>query len=424
MYSVAFATHKNTSGGLQMTEQQMVENKNKSIAIFMAIVAVSGLALGLSDAVFSNYFRDAHNVYAFHRGLIEFPRELPGVISVLFVSALAFMGNIRLALLAHALSIIGIMVLGLASPPFGIMLIFVFINSLGMHMFMPIYDSMGMSLAKKGNFGATMGRFNSVRTAFTLAAGIMVFFGFRSGFFSFTTPIITIFVISGVLFTVVFFLLVYLLRYMKDTRAEKSRFVFNKAYTKFYVLAILFGGRKQIMYVYGPWVLIELLGFGADNMALLMIVGAGIGIFFIPLVGRWIDKFGPAKIMIIEAALFLVIYLGYGVISAGLHGGWMTGAGAVIVLVVGINIIDRMTMQFGMVRAVYMRSIAITPEDVTPTLATGMALDHVVSIASAIFCGFLWWQVGPQYVFVFSGVLAAANMGVAFWIKRGLPQEA
>jgi len=412
------ATGINIDNGINTANIMSTSNRKKSVAIFMVIVALSGLGLGLSDSVFSNYFRDAYDVYAFHRGLIEFPRELPGVITVLVVSVLAFMGNRKLAMLSHVLSVIGILVLGFWSPPFAIMLIFVFINSLGMHMFFPLYDSMAMSLAKDEGFGTAIGRFNGLRTGFTLAAGILVFVGFRSGFFTFTGPIVLNFIIAGVLFTVIFFLLMYLGRFMKDEKAEKSRFVFNKAYTKFYLLAILFGGRKQIMYVFGPWVLIELLDFGADSMALLMIVGAAIGIFFIPIVGKWIDKYGPAKIMIIETGLFLAIYIGYGLISAGLHGDWFTGVFAVIALTVGINIVDRMTIQFGMVRSVYMRSVALTPDDVTPTLATGMALDHLVSIASAVFCGWLWVEVGPQYVFVFSGVLAVLNMVVAVSIKR------
>jgi len=396
----------------------MTKTNDKAILIFMAIVAISGLALGLSDSVMSNYFRDAYDVDGFQRGLIEFPRELPGVISVLIVSGLAFLGNIRLAIIAHILSIIGIFVLGLASPPFTIMLIFLFINSLGMHMFFPIYDSMGMSLAKKGDFGTVMGRFNGLRTGFSMLAAIAVFFGFRHGVFSFTTPVITIFVISGVLFTVILFLLFVMRRHTEDSRAEKSRFVFNKAYTKFYMLAFLFGARKQIMYVYGPWVLIELLDFGADRMALLMIVGSAIGIFFIPAVGRWIDRVGAGRIMIIEGALFLVIYFGYGVISAGITSGALFGITSFVALAVIVNLVDRMTIQFGMVRSVYMRSIAVMPEDVTPTLASGMAIDHIVSIVSAMFSGFIWRALGPQYVFVFAGLLAVANMLVAVRIKR------
>ena len=398
--------------------EEMAAKRDKAVFIFMVIVALTGLALGLSDSVFSNYFRDAYHVDAFQRGLIELPRESPGIISMFILSALAFVGDIKLAIIAQLLSIIGIMALGLLSPPFALMLVFLFINSLGMHMFIPLYDSLGMSLAKKGNFGTTMGRFNGLRTAFAMIAGILVFVGFRAGFFSFTTPIIWNFVIAGVLLSIVFVLMIYIQRLMVETKAAKSRFVFKKAYGKFYLLALLFGARKQIMYVYGPWVLIELLDFGADYMALLIIAGAGIGIFFIPAVGRWIDRYGAAKIMMIEAVIFLFIYLGYGIISAGLHGGWLMGMAVVVIIAVVINIADRMTIQFGMVRNIYMRSIALTPEDVTPTLATGMAMDHVLSIASAILCGYLWWELGPQYVFVFAGVLAAANMAVAMSIKK------
>ena len=407
----------------------MTKSTDKATLIFMLIVAISGLALGLSDSVMSNYFRDAYNVDAFQRGLIEFPREIPGVISVVIVSGLAFMGNIRLAIIAHVLSVIGIVVLGLASPPFTIMLVFLFINSLGMHMFFPIYDSMGMSLAKKGDYGTVMGRFNGLRTAFTMLAAIVVFLGFRSGVFSFTTPIIAIFVIAGVLFAVIIALLILMRRHTEDVAAASSRFVLKKAYTKFYILAFLFGARKQIMYVYGPWVLIELLYFGADRMALLMMVGSAIGIFFLPAVGRWIDRFGTGRIMIIEAAAFLMIYLGYGLISVGVTGGTLFGITSFVALAVAVNIADRMTIQFGMVRSVYMRSIAVVPEDVTPTLASGMAIDHVVSIASAVLSGFIWSEFGPQYVFVFAGILAVANMVVAIKIRntennRGINQQA
>ena len=387
--------------------------RQKAVLIFMFIVAFTGLAAGLSDSVFSNYFRDAYDVDALARGWIELPRELPGVLVMFVVSGLAFLGDIRLAIISQALTIIGLMVMGMFSPPFAIMLVFLFINSLGMHMFMPLYASIGMSLAKDAKFGTIMGKIYGVRTAFAMLAAILIFVGFRLGFFSFTSPIILNFIIAGLLFTAVLVLLIFLRRYAPENPPEKSRFVLKKAYTKYYLLATLFGARKQIMYVYGPWVLIELLAFDAANMSLLIIAGAAVGIFFMPMVGRWIDRFGASRIMVIEAAIFLAIYLGYGIISAGLHGGWFAGITLIVVLAVAVNIADRMTIQFGMVRTVYMRSIALTPEDVTPTLATGMALDHVLSIVSAIICGFLWFELGPQYVFVFAGVLTAFNLFIA-----------
>jgi len=393
-------------------------NTKKAVMIFLTIAALSGIGLGLSDSMLSNFFREAYGADAFQRGMIELPREAPGIIVLFLVSALAFLGDVRLGMIAMALKIIGIFALGFFSPTFNVMLIFLFINSLGMHMFMPLYDSMGMSLAKEGGVGTMLGRLNGMRTAFSMVAAILVFVGFRVGFFSFATPVTLNFVIAGLLFCVIFILLIRIRPLMKPSAPPKSRFVLKKRYTKYYLLAMIFGARKQVMYVFGPWVLIELLGFGPDLIALLIIGGAGIGIFFIPAVGRWVDKYGPAKVMIAEACIFLVIYIGYGIISAGLHSGQFVGVGIVFAIAVMFNIADRTTMHFGMTRTIYMRSIAAAPEDVTPTLATGMALDHVLTIFAAMLCGFLWRQFGPQYVFVFAGMLSICCILIARSIKK------
>ena len=397
----------------------MDEGKGRrAIFVYMVIVALIGFGLGLSDHLFANYFRDAHHVDAFQRGLLEIPREMPGIITMFILSTLAFWGDKRLSLLAHALNAIGILALALLHPSFHVMIFFLFINSLGMHMFFPLYDSLGMSLASKGNYGKALGKFNAIRMGSSMLAGVLVFFGFRQGIFSFTTRIIVNFLIAGILFAAAFVLTIYLMRLTPDSHPKKSHFVFRKAYIKFYMLAALFGGRKQIMLVFGPWILIELLDFGAEYIALLMITGFALSIFILPLIGRWIDKYGAAQIMIIEVALFFVIYLGYGVVSAGIYEGFMRGLPFVVAVTILINVLDRIIWNFGMARSIYMRSIAILPEDVTPTLATGMALDHMFSILSAILCGWIWWAIGPQYVFLFSSILAVVQLLVALRVKK------
>ena len=67
----------------------------------------------------------------------------------------------------------------------------------------------------------------------------------------------------------------------------------------------MFGFQKQIMLVYGPWVLIDLLDKKADTLALLSIIGALIGVFFIPAVGRWIDKYGIKAMLYADAISFI-----------------------------------------------------------------------------------------------------------------------
>ena len=397
----------------------MMRKESKTLYIFFTVLALTGFGLGLSDNVFSNYFKDVYNVDAFQRGVIEFPRELPGLLCMFVIFALSPLGDIRLSILAQVLSIIGLLALGLLTPAFGVMLVFLFINSMGMHLFVPVADSLSLSFAKEGEFGLILGKFNGLRTAFSMMAGLLVFVGFKTGFFSFTTPVKWIFLLSACIFAVALFLLIFMDR---GSGARKKpagvKLILRREYGTFYLLSILFGARKQIMFVYGPWVLIELFGVGVDTMALLGIAGAGIGIFLIPAIGRWIDRFGTSRIMAFEAAVFFFIYIAYGALSAGLSAGWLFTAGLPLIAAFVINMLDRMTAQFGMVRAIYMRSIARTPEDVTPTLSVGMTLDHLLSILSAFLCGFLWKEWGPEYVFALAAFLSIANMAVALHMKK------
>lgn len=402
------------------------QGMDTGIKLFFIITAFTGLALGLSDSLLSNYFKEAYEVNAQQRGFIEFPRELPGVLVTIFVGALTFLGNVKISVVAQILSMAAMLVLGLFTPSFSVMLIFLFIYSSGVHMYMPLGDSIGLSLSKGQNMGGWLGRFNGMRMGFVMVAGVLTFIGFRLEWFSFKTPI-AVFLLAACFFAIIIVLLLRLNKMIpKAEGAGKFKFVFRKEYTRYYLICALFGGRKQIMLVYSPWVLIELLGFRADRMSILSILGALIGIFFMPMVGKWIDRFGVKKVMMAEALAFVAIYTGYGILSAGLTSNTVVVSALVIAFVYLLNIIDRMTAQFGMVRTLYMRSIALKPEDVTPSLSMGMSIDHIVAIAGSYICGVIWYNWGPQYVFIIAGVLSAANMLVARGIKtvdnEGQPQ--
>ncbi len=390
---------------------------DRGIQLYLIITATTGLALGLSDAIFANYFKEVYNVGAFQRGLIEFPRELPGMLCTLIIAGLAGLGDIKSAIIAQVLSSIGLVILGLVTPSFAFMLMFLFIFSLGQHLYLPLGDSIGLSLAKTGNVGKLIGSFNGVKTAFSMIAGIITFIGFKTKFFSFENPNV-VFLMSAALFIVVAVIL-WKLHKQVSGKMEKTRLrlIFRKEYINYYFLCILFGARKQIMFVYSPWVLVDLLDFKTETMAILAVIGSFVGIFFMPLVGRWIDKFGVRRIMIFEALAFILIYISYGFLSAGIARDTLAVSGIAIGLAFLLNIVDRMTAQFGMVRSLYMRQIAVRGEDVTPSLSLGVSMDHVVSIAGSAVCGWVWMQFGPQYVFIIAAVMSGLNLLVAARIR-------
>jgi predicted MFS family arabinose efflux permease len=393
----------------------LFKNSKKEIIVYFIILALTALGLGLSDGIFSNYFKEAYNVNAFQRGLIEFPRELPGILSTVVISLLSFIGDIRISIIAQLLSTIGLVFLGFLTPPFAVMCIFLFINSMGMHLFFPLSDGIGMSLIKGEEVGKRMGQYKGVSTAFSMFASIAVFIGFRTGFFSLTSPVKITFVIAAVIFAVVLILFLYMNRIVKVPikQDRKLKLIFRKEYKYYYILAIMTGVQKQIMAVYGPWVLIDLLSKRADTIAILGIIGSFIGIFFIPALGRWLDRYGIRKMLYADAISFIAVYIAYGFLASGFSTGILGKAGIPVILTFILIILDRMSMQMSMIKTIYLRSISVDKSEITPTLSFGMSMDHIVSIICAYIGGIIWTSFGPQYIFFFAAAASFVNLAVA-----------
>ena len=70
-----------------------------------------------------------------------------------------------------------------------------------------------------------------------------------------------------------------------------------------------------------------------------------------------------------------------------------------------------------MARSTYLKKIAIKPTDVTHTLATGISLDHIVSMLIPIVGGIIWVAIGYKYVFLFAAVIAVINFVLSLKIK-------
>jgi len=194
---------------------------------------------------------------------------------------------------------------------------------------------------------------------------------------------------------------------------RKIKLIFRKEYKYYYILAIMTGVQKQIMAVYGPWVLIDLLSKKADTIAILGIIGSFIGIFFIPALGRWLDRYGIRKLLYADAISFIVVYIAYGFLASGFSTGILSKVGIPVILTFVLIILDRMSMQMSMIKTIYLRSISVDQSEITPTLSVGMSMDHIVSIICAYIGGIIWTSLGPQYIFFFAAAASVVNLVVA-----------
>jgi len=397
----------------------------KNLIIFFVITGAVGLATGLYDTVFGNYLKEVYDVTTTQRGLIEGPRELPGLLCLFIISGLAFLGDIRIGIFAQILSVIGITVLGLFTLPFAAMLVFLFLMSSGQHIYMPLTDSIFIELNPDENkIGKRMGQYKSIYTAFTLIAAAIAFVGFRSGFLSFDTEIKWIFIIAAVFFAIAASMLLVLTKRRKEKIIER-KFSLNldKDYRYYYILAAVHGAQKQVMLVFGPWVMIKILQKQTDTIALLTIIGSFVGIFFLRALGKWIDKFGIKKLLYVDALSFIVVYFLYGLMAWGLNSNVLPYVGWPVFIVGFLFVLDRTSMNMGMVRVLYLKSIAKKPEDITSSLSTGISLDHFITIGFAAVAGIVWDKIGPQYVFFCTALLSFINVYIAGKVKIPLNQD-
>lgn len=179
----------------------------------------------------------------------------------------------------------------------------------------------------------------------------------------------------------------------------------------------MFGVQKQVMLVFGPWVLIETLGQRVDVIVLLGIIASTLGMFFMPLLGKWIDRFGVKKLLYADAFSFIFVYLCYGALSQGFNTGTLAKVGIPVVLTCALFVVDRLSSQMGIIRTIYLKSIAKDSADVTPTLSLGMMMDHMVSILVGITGGIAWVTFGSHYIFYAVAALSLVNLAVAILVK-------
>ena len=398
-----------------MTQQK----RQQAVRLFAAVLALTALANGLGSNIFSNYFNEVFHIDSVQRGFIEIPRESPGILCMVLVAALGFMGNLWMSVAAQALVLVGLIVMGWMSPDYGTMLVFLFIHSLGMHLFMPLNDAISMDLAEKGKVGETLGRFKGINTLFSMVAAVLVFLGFRMGFFSFRSGTILPFALGAVTTAAAIVLLVMMVRSMPRGEGVKNhKLLFRKRYMPYYMVTLAYGCQKRIKIVFAPWVIINLLGQGADTVALLTIVVHLAGTWLAPVIGRMLDRLGVKKMLLLEALYIAVSFLTMGWLAGMLAGGSFGLSSPLTWLVYGAYVLCVLFEQFNMVHSYMMRSIALNPSEVTRTLSVGLSVDHVMAIIASPVMGMIWKAWGVQYVFAAAMLSALLQVAAAAMTEK------
>ena len=381
---------------------------------FLMTLLLSGIANGLYRGVQDNYLAQIVYISKFERGIVEFFRELPGLLVVLILAAIHRMSESRIFKIGTAIMLggtIGLLVFGTGKFIVVFMLV---IYSLGEHVIMPVKSTISMDLAKKEKGGEALGVSGSLSQMGNIVGLIVVtglFFVFThlgSGYDS-IVPFKITFATSSVLMagavTIAFSL------QESTLKPVRKRFYFAKKYSKFYMLEVFYGSRKQIFMTFAPYVLILQYNADTSTISMLLAICAICGAVASPFLGKLIDKLGYKMVMVADTLILVVVCLLYGFAHR------IFPANIAFIVVCVNYVLDSIISLASMASNVYVQDIADSPEEVVATLSTGVSVNHVISIFIALVGGWIWAHVGIELLFSLSAFLGIMNSIYAATIK-------
>lgn len=377
-----------------------LKKMDRNYLLFLVSTAFIGIAQSVDGATLTNYLKEGLGMMILERSALEFPRELPGLLMVVIIGALSFLGDIKTMMVGNLLSAAGMFALGIIPPEYSFVVVSIFVYNIGTHIYMPMSSSIGMSFATAGDLGKKLGNMNAVNTVTLVisSAGLWVLFKFYQLTFA------EAFSIGAAAYVLAAIPLMFI---KKEAKAKSTRrFIFRKEYRLYYWLSVLYGARKQIFITFGPWVLVDVFRQGVATMTMLFFAVSIAGIFVKPFIGAMIDKLGERYILSSEAVGCFIVCLGYA-FAADLF-----SAETALIVICICYIFDQVMNAVGMARATYMKKIAVIPEDISPSLSLGLSIDHLVTMFLPILGGLVWYNSGPngyKYVFLGGAFIALIN---------------
>ncbi|CAN5690079.1 MFS transporter [soil metagenome] len=365
----------------------------KGFILLGIMMAAFGMAMSAQESVVTNYFEDVLGLEGPQFGYITAIREVPGFL-LIFLTALFYRMTIpKLTAMALLLLAAGYVLFGLSNS-FWTVAPWVVISSMGYHTVLQTQYALGMSLTTESKSGSILGKMSAIHNGGALAAMVFVLLAFQYDWLSFRP----LFVITGGL-ALVAAVAVFRFPNLHDGQEhaaeipQRDRFVLRRSYRYYYYLNLLDGGRQQIFFSFGLWVLVNNYGMSVPEISAILIVVRLAAMVSGPWIGRMIDLHGERQMLGIINFAYIFALGGYALVD---NVYFAAGCYVVYSFIFPLSSIGAAT---------YLRKVAVGRE-IAPSLAMGVTLNHAAAIVVPITTGFILNFVGFQVPFLIACVFA------------------
>ena len=379
-------------------------------AFFISILTFA-LAYGLYKGIIDNYLAEVVGMSEFDKGVSEFFRETPGLLLIFVLAMLYEHTASRIYRIGAVIMVAGLVMQSVISPTKVLVIVAIFIYSLGEHIQLGMRNTLPLEFAKEGKSGIALGRQHAVYQI-GMVGGYLVVIALFYLLGNSTSLFKPVFAASA---AIVFLGFLASLKISGDSKPDpsKSRFYFHKKYTKYYMLELFYGARKQVFFTFGPYVLVLFYGATAMDISILFTITSVCSYFASPLVGRIIDRFGYKIVMISDTLILVIVCFFYGFAHHifPMH--------VAFIVCCANYVLDSIISLASMASNVYVQDLADNADEMRATISTGVSVNHFITILVALFGGWIWKVLGIETLFILSAILGLCNSAYAATIKTG-----
>jgi hypothetical protein len=367
-------------------------------------------SFGLSRSVQTNFFVQELGLTPTEMGLLTALRELLGLVAFAMAAATMRFAPSKVAAVCFAVMGIGYGAYGWATS-FGSLYPAVMVASAGFHLWIPLQQAFGLSLARQDDAGQMLGKITSVGWAASLASMVLVLLTVSTP--TQPEPLLPtrvelgyreLFLASGAILVVG---LLAILRFPRRlAEVQEERMVFRRRYGLFYLLNFLDGCRMEVFQAFGVFLLVRQYDVDVRTVTLLFMVSGICNMLLSQPVGRLIDRVGERRTLTFSYAVLLFVFLGFALVPLA----WVA---------IGLYVVYQVVLLFSIGVTTYLKRIA--PEaDVRPSLAMGLTTMHISAVVLPPLGGLLWEAFGFQVPFL----LGALFIGSSILATQRLPRKA
>jgi len=349
-------------------------------ALLLLFGAGGSLSFATWMALLNNFAIERADFTGAEMGVLQSLREVPGFLAFTAVFVLLILREQTFAILALALLGLGTALTGFFPSFIGLICTTVMM-SIGFHYYETLQQSLALQWVGKDRAPIVLGRVLA-------AASVAALLGYGLIWAAFDVlglDYLPVYLVGGGLtVTAALFAWTCYPRFAGKVDQHKA-LIFRQRYWLYYALVFISGARRQIFIVFAGFLMVEKFGYSVGDITLLFLINYAANIWFAPMVGRLIVRWGERKALTFEYLGLIGVFTAYAVVENA-H------------LAAGLYVLDHLFFAMAIAIKTYFQKIS-DPRDIAPTAAVSFTISHIAAVVLPALLG-LVWLASPAAVFL------------------------